>query len=189
MKTKSVQFIGYSNQYWWIMFLAGVVFISLGISILAAPVSSYLSFSLLFAFGMLFGGCFEVVFSLGNHKAMHKWGLSLAGGMIDFLLGAWLMNYPLLSMVLMPLVIGFWMLFRGCMAFGKSLALRAYGVLDWVWLIVIGALIILLSLLIIGYPLFERINIVVWTAFVFILSGFFRIYLSIQLRNAVQRVA
>lgn len=183
MKTKNVNFICYDSQYWWLMLAAGILFIGLGIWILASPVSSYLSLSILFACGMLFAGLFEVVFALGNRNSLDGWGWTLAGGMIDLFLGAYLLYLPLLSMVIMPLVMGLWMLFRGCMAIGSSLELRAYGVLDWAWLMVTGILIILLSVLIIGHPLFIAISVVVWTAFAFILSGIFRIYLSLQLKK------
>ncbi|MNL34206.1 hypothetical protein D3C87_1561690 [compost metagenome] len=69
------------------------------------------------------------------------------------------------------------------MAIGSSIELRAYGILDWVWLLLTGILIVVLSLLIIGHPLLSTINIVMWTAFAFILSGIFRIFLSLQLRK------
>lgn len=183
MKPKNINFIGYNAQYWWLMLLAGVLFVGLGIWILASPVASYLSLSLLFAFGMIFAGFFEIIFAIGNYKTLHGWGWTLAGGLIDLFLGIYLLNYPLLTMVVMPVIMGLWMLFRGCMAIGSSIELRAYGVLDWAWLLLTGVLIVLLSLLIIGSPLFSSVNIVVWTAFAFILSGIFRIYLSLQLKR------
>jgi len=183
MKTVNVNFIGYTTQYWWLMLSAGILFIGLGVWILASPVSSYLSLSLLFACGMLFAGVFEVIFAIGNHRALDGWGWTLAGGIIDLLLGAYLLSYPLLSMILLPMIIGLWMLFRGCMAIGSSLELRAYGILDWIWLLVTGIFIVLLSLLIIAHPLLAAFNVIIWTAFAFILSGIFRIFLSIQLRN------
>ncbi|WP_316818260.1 HdeD family acid-resistance protein [Pedobacter nyackensis] len=170
-------------QYWWLMFCAGILFLGLGVWILASPVSSYLSLSLLFAFGMIFSGLFELVFAIGNRKRLHGWGWTMTGGLIDVVLGSYLLNYPLLTMVVMPVIIGLWMLFRGFMAIGNSIELRAYGVLDWVWLLLTGILIVVLSLLIIGHPLFAAINIVMWTAFAFILSGIFRIFLSLQLKK------
>jgi len=183
MKTTKVYFIGYTSQYWWLMLFSGILFIGLGIVIVALPVSSYLSLSLLIACGMFFAGVFEVIFAFGNRKAFDSWGWTLAGGLVDLSLGAYLIYLPLLSMVVMPLVLGLWMLFRGCMAIGSSIELRTYGVLDWIWLMVNGVLIVILSILIIGHPLFSMINVVVWTAFAFIISGVFRLLLSLQLRK------
>jgi len=181
MKTKYMNHD--ASQYWWLMFCSGMLFIVLGIWMLAAPVSSYLSLSLLFAFGMIFAGIFETTFAISNHKRLHGWGWTLSGGLIDIVLGSYLLNFPLLTMVVMPIIIGLWMLFRGFMAISSSIELRAYGVLDWVWLLLTGILIVVLSVLIIGDPFFGDINIVVWTAFAFLLSGIFRILLSLQLRG------
>lgn len=183
MKTRDFNESEYAAQHWWLMFSAGVLFVVLGIWILASPVASYLALSWFFAFGMIFSGLFEVIFSIGNHKRLHGWGWIMAGGLIDIFLGTYLLNYPLLTMIVMPIIIGLWMLFRGFMAIGSSIELRAYGILDWLWLLFTGILIVLLSLFIIGHPLFAAINIVVWTAFAFILSGIFRIFLSLQLKK------
>ncbi|WGQ10629.1 DUF308 domain-containing protein [Pedobacter gandavensis] len=177
----------YATQYWWLMFCAGILFIGLGVWILASPVSSYLSLSLFFAFGMIFSGLFELIFAIGNRKKLHGWAWTMAGGLIDVSLGSYLLNYPLLTMVVMPIIIGLWMMFRGFMAISSSIELRAYGVLDWVWLLLTGILIVVLSLLIIGHPLLATINIVMWTSFAFILSGIFRIFLSLQLRKFKMR--
>ncbi|WP_449436834.1 HdeD family acid-resistance protein [Pedobacter steynii] len=186
MKTKYLNHD--AAQYWWLMFCSGVLFIALGIWMLAAPVSSYLSLGLLFAFGMIFAGIFETTFAISNHKRLRGWGWTLSGGLIDIFLGGYLLNFPLLTMVVMPIIIGLWMLFRGFMAISSSIELRAYGVLDWAWLLLTGILIVILSVLIIGDPFFGDINIVVWTAFAFLLSGIFRIFLSLQLRGLVRNI-
>jgi uncharacterized membrane protein HdeD (DUF308 family) len=181
MKTKEFNFLGFSNQYWWLMFSAGVLFVCLGVWILASPVHRYESLGLLFAFGLIFSGFFEIIFAVGNHRSLQKWGLTLLAGIVDLFLGIYLIKVPLLTLMIMPLVLGLWLLFRGCMAINSTLSLRAYGVLDWVWLLFTGALIILLTLLIMGSPLVDFVNPVIWTAFCFILSGLFRVYLSLQL--------
>lgn len=188
MKTENLHAADYAAQYWWLMFCAGILFLGLGIWILASPVASYLSLSLLFAFGMIFSGLFELIFSIGNRKRLHGWGWTMTGGLIDVFLGVYLLNIPLLTMVVMPVIIGLWMLFRGFMAIGSSIELRAYGVLDWLWLLFTGILIVVLSLLIIGHPLFAAVNIVIWTAFAFILCGIFRIFLSLQLKKFNTRI-
>lgn len=182
MKTKEFSFLSFYTQYWWLMFSAGVLFICLGVWILAAPVSMYQSIGMFFAFGLTFSGFFEGIFAVGNYKTLQKWGLTLVGGIIDLALGIYLMKVPMLTLMIMPVVIGLWMLFRGCMAIDNILGFKAFGILYWMWLIVTGGLMILLSLIILGSPLSEFVNAVIWTAFCFILSGIFRIYLSLQLK-------
>ncbi|WP_432709173.1 HdeD family acid-resistance protein [Pedobacter sp.] len=183
MKTQDINFIGYNSKYWWLMALAGLLFIGLGIWILATPVVSYLSLSLLFAFLMLLAGIFETVFSIGNHKTLQGWGWVLVGGLIDLFLGAYLLYYPALSMVVLPLIVGFWIMFRGFMAIGSSLELRSSGVKDWGWLMATGILIVLLSFILIANPVFAAINIVIWTGLALIITGIFRIMYSFQLKK------
>jgi uncharacterized membrane protein HdeD (DUF308 family) len=93
--------------------------------------------------------------------------------------------YQLLSLLMLEhcLIIGLWMLFRGWMAIGNSLELRAYGIFDWTWLLGTGFMIILLSILILARPLFASVNVGVWTSFSFIISGIFWIFLSLQLKK------
>jgi uncharacterized membrane protein HdeD (DUF308 family) len=182
MKTQNLKFIGFSSQYWWLMFSIGVLFICLGAWILATPVQTYESTGLIFAYGLTFSGFFEIIFAFGNHKTLHGWGWTLIGGLIDAALGIYLLRVPMLTLMIMPVVIGLWMLFRGCMAIDSTIRFRAYGVLDWLWLLATGLLIILLSSLLLANQLFGFVNVVVWTGFCFILSGVFRIYLSIQLK-------
>jgi len=183
METIRLKAVKNVTRHWWLMLFAGVLLIGLGVWVIIAPVDSYLSLSMTFAVGMVLAGLFEVMFSITNYKHIQGWGWTLAGGMIDLFLGAYLLYYPLLTMIVLPLIIGFWMLFRGFMAIGSSIELRAYGMMDWGWLMFTGIMIIVVALIILGNPLFGIINIIIWTALAFIISGIFRIYLALKLRE------
>lgn len=172
-----------AGQYWWLVLCSGILFLGLGIWLLVASVSAYIYFTLLFSAGMTFAGVFEISFLISSYKRLKGWGWALAGGLMDFLLGVYLLNLPLLTIFLMPAIIGLWMLVRGLMAIGSSIALRIYGVSDWVWLLVAGAFIIVMSLVILMHPLFQKVNIVLWTSFVFLLSGLYRVLISLQLKQ------
>ena len=103
----------YPGKYWWLIFCSGILFIGLSLWLLVATVSAYLSFTLLFSGGMIFAGVFEISFLISNYKRLNGWGWALAGGLMDFLLGTYLLNLPLLTMIVMPIVIGLWMVLRG----------------------------------------------------------------------------
>ncbi|WP_448104498.1 HdeD family acid-resistance protein [Pedobacter panaciterrae] len=183
METINLKVMKSAAGYWWLMSLAGALLIGLGLWVLASPVASYLSLSILFAIGMVLTGIFEVLFSTTNAASLKGWGWILAGGMIDFLLGIYLLSYPLMTMIIMPMIIGIWMLFRGFMAIGSSIELKDSGMLDWGWMLATGILIVVCALMILGNPLFGIINIVIWTAISLIVGGIFRIYLSFKLRK------
>ena len=170
-------------RHWWLVLFAGVLLIGLGVWVVSSPFQSYLSLSLLFAACVVAAGLFELTFSIVNHKIMNGWGWMLAGGMIDVFVGGYLFYYPLITMIILPLIVGFWLLFRGIMAIGNALDVRSYGFGDWRWLLFTGVTIILLALLILVNPDFGIFNIIVWTGLAFIFAGIFRIYLSLKLRK------
>lgn len=183
MKPRKFNVIGYDTRYWWLLLGGGVLFIVLGVWIILSPEKSYLFLSLLLAVGMLTTGLFESIFSLFHIHKIKDWGWIFVGGLVDTIFGIYVFNYPLLTMILMPLVIGIWMLFRGFMTISSPVTLKALGVKDWVWLMVTSILLILPSLVILIYPFFEFINVVKLTGVAFILSGAFRIFFSQQLRK------
>lgn len=171
------------GKYWWTILCSGILFIVLGIWILEASVSAYFFFTLLFSAGMTLAGVFEITFVMDNYKKLRVWSWALIGGLIDFLLGACLLNIPLLTILLMPVIVGVWLILRGLMMIGNPMALQACGILDWVWFLFTGIAIIMISVLVMVHPFFASVSFVAWTAFVFFLSGIFRILISLQLRN------
>lgn len=183
MKKRNYNVIGYDMRYWWNTFLSGILFIGLGLWIVISSEKSYLFLSLLLALGLFTTGLFETLFSFFNRKAIKDWGWIFIGGLIDFVLGLYLLSYPLLTMVLMPVVLGLWMLFRSFMTVSSPVDLKAVGLWDWIWLLVTSVLLILPSLIIVVNPFFGLINIVLYTGIAFIVTGIFRIYFSQQLRK------
>jgi len=167
---------------WWLIFISGFIFIGLGLWIVLSPLQSYFTISMFLAATVCIAGLMEVMFSLINHKNLHGWGWYLAGGIIDIVVGGYLLAYPLLTMVLLPVLLGAWMLYRGIVTFSHSFSLRSLGLKGWRWLLLAGIIIILLGALILVNPVLGVFNFVVWTGFAFIMSGVFRIALAIKLK-------
>ena len=151
--------------------------------IIASPFESYLSFAWAFALCMIGTGAAEITFSLINHRSVEGWGWVLAGGLADLLIGGYLWRYPLITMIILPLIVGFWMLFRGIMAVANALDMRSYGFRDWKWLLFTAVSIIVFALLVLAYPAFRIENLILWTGMAFLLSGVFRIWLSFKLKK------
>lgn len=183
MKTRNFNVIGYDTRYWWLLLAGGLLFIVLGGWVILSPEKSYLSLSLLLAIGMLATGLFESVFSLFHIRKIKDWGWIFAGGLVDAGLGVYVLNYPILTMIIMPTVIGIWMMLRGFMTISSPVTLKALGIKDWVWLMVTSTLLILPSLIILIDPFVGFVNVVKLTGVAFMLSGLFRIFFSQQLRK------
>lgn len=184
MKRRNLNVIGYDTRYWWLLYASGALFVFLGTWIIISPQQSYLFLSLLLAIGLLTTGLFESLYSILHFRKIKDWGWIFTGGLIDVILGVYLLNYPLIAMIVMPFVIGIWMLFRAFMTVSSPIALRALGAKGWLWLIVTSMLLILPSLAIIINPFVELINIVLITGIAFVLSGIFRIIFSQKLKRA-----
>ena len=97
--------LGYAVKNWWMSLLLGLLYIAVALCLLFAPVSSYVALSVIFSISILVSGVLEVFFAAGNKKTISSWGWYLAGGIIDLLIGIYLVFYPLVSMELIPFIV------------------------------------------------------------------------------------
>ena len=118
---------------WWISLILGILYVIVAISLMFSPLSGYAVLSILFSVSMLFSGLLEISFAVSNRRRVSSWGWYLAGGIIDMILGFYLIAYPMLSMEVIPFIIAFWLMFRGFSSVGYAMDLKRYGTRDWGW--------------------------------------------------------
>lgn len=179
--------IDYAVKYWWLSLLLGVVFILISIYLMFAPLASYIALSILFSVSMFVSGVFEIAFAFSNRGNISSWGWYLAGGIIDLILGVFLMINPGLSMSVLPFVLAFWLMFRGFSATGYSMDLKRYGTRNWGWYMAFGILAILCSIGIIWQPGIGAFTLVYMIAYALLIIGIFRIMVAFELRNLHKR--
>ena len=158
---------------WWISLILGILYVIVAISLMFSPLSGYAVLSILFSVSMLFSGLLEISFAVSNRRRVSSWGWYLAGGIIDMILGFYLIAYPMLSMEVIPFIIAFWLMFRGFSSVGYAMDLKRYGTRDWGWYVAFGILAVLYAVYMIS--------------FAFLIIGFFRIMLSFELKNLHKR--
>jgi len=168
---------------WWIHLLAGILFIIVGCWVISTPISSYVGLSILFSVIMFASGLSELIFVSANSKNLDGWGWYLAAAIFDFLIGLVLVAYPGLTMSVLPLLVAFWLMFKGFSAIGISLDLRHYKVSIWGWLLLAGIIAVLFAFLILMNPAIGGLSIVLTTGLAFISIGVFRIMLALRLRR------
>ena len=152
---------------WWLSLILGILYIIVALCLLFAPGSSYIALSVIFSISMLISGIIEIIFSISNRRGISSWGWYLAGGIIDLILGIYLVAYPLLSMEVIPFIVAFWMMFRGFSA--------------------TGILAIICSLIILWQPAVGALYVIYMLAFTFLIIGFFRVMLSFELKSLHKR--
>ena len=109
---------------WWISLILGILYVIVAISLMFSPLSGYAVLSILFSVSMLFSGLLEISFAVSNRRRVSSWGWYLAGGIIDMILGFYLIAYPMLSMEVIPFLIAFWLMFRGFSSVGYAMDLK-----------------------------------------------------------------
>lgn len=139
-------------KHWWLLLLAGLLCIVAGVLVFVFPMESYMTLSIIFGILMLLVGAAQLIIasSSGNYLAMR--GYVIAGGILDLLLGVFLCIYPAVTVVLLPIMLGIWMMYHSFMiiAFGGDLETFRVGGSGWVT--VGGILLLVLSILILVNP-------------------------------------
>jgi len=189
MTTSLSKTIRESVNLWWLILLSGILLIVIGLWVISSPLASYLSLSMIFSLGILFTGIFEILFAISNRAALESWGWTLASGILDLVIGFYLLSYPALSLTVLPFILGFWLLYRGGSAIGSAFDMKSYGDKNWGWFLILGIGIIFFGMMVLINPVFGAANIVIWTGSAFIFAGIFRIYLSLKLRKLKKIVA
>lgn len=114
-------------RYWWVSLVVGVLGIATGVACVVVPADSLAVLTVFFISVLVVGGIFNIAWAVANRNWNDTWGWSLARGLIELLLGVWLMLLPLpLVTTLLIYVVGFWMLFQSVLGICESCALAPF---------------------------------------------------------------
>ena len=168
---------------WWWFIIRGLLLIVAGIAIFSQPAEGYAGLSILFSIVILGSGFSQIFFSIANSKVLTGWGWTLASGIIDVVIGIYLLVYPQVTMVTLPYILGFWLMFAAFYLFGASFDLRNLGITGWGWMLFGGILTMISSFLILYYPAAEVISIITWSGVAFLVAGVFNLVLAFKLKS------
>lgn len=170
-------------RYWYIPLLVGVLFIVAGIFAFASPAVSFLSLAVLFSLSLLFSGISEVIFSVSNRKSLDNWGWYLTLGIFTLVVGILLLADPQLSTNVLALYIGFTFLFRSIATISLSMDIKNYGAKDWGYLLTLGIIGILASVILLVNPAVAGLSAVILMGMTFMIIGIYSVIFSFQLRK------
>lgn len=176
-------------RYWWISLIVGLFSIAAGIGCFVTPGGSLALLTVLFVTTLLAGGILNILFATLNRKRIAYWSWSLAHGIIEVLLGIWLILLPL-PVVTTGLIflVGFWMLFHSIIGIGESCELQQYDIKGWGWLLACNILSLIFSFVYLMSPVFGGLFVVFYLGFSFVFYGVFRFVLAFKLRRFNQEV-
>jgi Short repeat of unknown function (DUF308) len=173
---------------WWWLLIKGLLLITAGVAIFARPAEGYVGLSILFSMVILGVGLTQIFFSIGNSDVLKGWGWTFASGIIDVIIGIYLLSYPIITMATLPYFVGFWLFIRSFYLMGSSFDLKTLGVPGWGWLLAGGILLAILAFAILYYPAAGAISIVAYSASAFFVAGIFSIILAFKLKTIKQDV-
>lgn len=175
---------GRAVQHWWLMMLAGVLCVALGIAVFVFPLQSYVTLSILAGILMLLVGAAQLIIAStsGNYLAMR--GYMLVGGVIDLILGLLLCVYPGVTMALLPIMLGIWMMYHSFMMIAFGGDLETFRVKGSGWTILGGVLLLVLSFVVLVNPFSAGIAaVVVLSGVGLIVFGFLLCWVAGIFRN------
>lgn len=143
---------GRAVQHWWLLMLAGIFSIAFGIAVFVFPLQSYVILSIIAGILMLFVGAAQLIIAStsGNYLAMR--GYMLVGGVIDLILGILLCVYPGVTMALLPVMLGIWMMYHAFMTIAFGGDLETFRVKGSGWTVFGGILLLILSFIVLVNP-------------------------------------
>ena len=143
---------GRAVRHWWLMTIAGVLGIAAGIAVFAFPLESYVTLSILFGVLMLVVGAAKLIAAStsGNYFMMR--GYVITGGVLDLLLGLFLCINPGVTLVFLPIMMGFWMMYNSFILIGFAGDMDTFGIRGTGWITGGGILLLMLSVLVLINP-------------------------------------
>lgn len=141
-----------SVRHWWLFMIAGIIGIILGITVFVFPLESYVVLSILFGVLMLAVGAAKLIAASASDNFFMMKNYVLIGGVLDVVLGIFLCVYPEITLVLLPIMMGFWMLYNSFVLIGLAGDLDTYGVPGTAWLSAGAILLMILSIIVLVNP-------------------------------------
>lgn len=176
--------IGRTIRHWWLMLVVGILSVIAGILVFVFPLETYVTLSILFGVLMILVGAAQLILSSSSNNYLMMRGYFIVGGVLDVLLGLFLCLYPGITIFLLPILLGIWMLYHSFMiiAFGGDLDTFDAGGHGFV--VGSGILLLILAILILMNPFSAGIAaVVVLTGIGLVVFGLILIMLSVRLRD------
>ena len=168
--------------------LAGILCIAAGLVVFIFPMQSYVTLAILFGILMILVGAAQLVIASasGNYLAMK--GYVIAGGVLDLFLGIFLCIYPSVTVLLIPIMLGIWLMYHSFMMIAFGGDLDTFNVGGSGWVVFGGILLLILSILVLVNPFSVGIaTVIVFTGIGLILFGALLCGQSVLLKKLHER--
>ena len=158
-----------STKFW--MCLAGVALVALGVLCIAYPMATLLSLAWLIALLFFIGGCSQMGFWAKARKLIPHSGLVFFSALLEIILGLMMLCMPEPTMIALPFIFAFWLLFEGIDLAIVSVDIKRVGFSKWWILLCIGLIAAAFGVCCLVYPNVSAETIAVLVGIGIILDG------------------
>jgi uncharacterized membrane protein HdeD (DUF308 family) len=165
---------------WWALAIRGAAAVLFGIVALAAPVAAILSLALVFAAYLAVDGIFGIVAAVKAANRQERWGLLLAEGVLDLVLGIAIAFFPGGAVIGFVLAVAIWSLLTGAIMLVAAFKLT----LDhgrW-WMVLAGVVSLLFGIALVVAPLIGAVVLTWWLGAYALAFGVLMLILAFRLR-------
>ena len=171
-------------KHWLLLAVAGVLCIVLGIMVFVFPLESYVTLAIIFGVLLLIVGAAKLISASTSANFFMMRGYVVVSGVLDLLIGIFLCIYPGVTLVALPVMMGFWMMYNSFVLIGFSGDFDTFGIPGSGWVIGGGILLLILSILVLVNPFGAGIaTVVVLAGIGLIVFGILLISLSVKLKE------
>ena len=132
--------------------IAGILCIIAGICVFVFPVESYVALSILFGIVMLLTGAGQLILASTSGNYLATKGYFIVGGVLDVILGIFLCVYPGVTLIVLPFMMGIWLMYHSFMLIAFGSDLDTFRISGSGATIALGILILLLSIFVLLNP-------------------------------------
>lgn len=143
--------LGLISKYWWVMLLRGVFAIVFGIIAIVWPGLTLLGLIWLFGAYAIGDGAVEIWSGITNRGKHDRWWVEILIGLAGIVAGILVISWPGLSTVALMYLIAAWMLVMGVFQIVYAIRVRKE-ISNEVWIILSGALSVVLGLYFFAFP-------------------------------------
>jgi uncharacterized membrane protein HdeD (DUF308 family) len=134
------------------MLIAGLLCIALGVAVFIFPLASYVTLAILFGALMLLVGVVQLIIASSSSNYLAQRGYMIVGGILDVILGVFLCIYPDITMFMLPIIMGIWMMYHSFMLISFGGDMDTFKLGGGGMVIMGGVLLLLLSIMVILNP-------------------------------------
>ena len=187
MKNKLLQRVETSKKmirFWWATSVVGVLMIIVGLIMMFFPTISYLVLSSIVGVVIFVSGISNLALAANSHNIMVGKVWVFANGIVEVLLGFILMFSVAVSELILPVLLGLWMLFKALNIIGVSDDMSILEMPGASWIMLMGILTLLCAFIVISQPLiFGATAVVLWSSIALIILGATLFLYSLQLKK------